>query len=127
MPNNPVFPSIYDNQTSTAKALTTDATPLAAWSFTIPQDDFIGRVTADIVARSEDGSTRAAYTRQFTYWCASGTAGNDTVRTIGTDYESDANLNATIDVSSGVVRVMVTGLGGGTNLQWLVSACNVQL
>ena len=106
-----------------AKVTTTDATATLLYSYAIPTN-CAGRILVTIIGRKSDGSARAAYTKLASFYRASssGAQGGST-ETIGTDYESDSSWDVSVDVSSSVLRVLVTG-AAATTVYW---SANVQL
>lgn len=107
----------------TAKVTTTDATATPLYSYAIPTN-CAGRILVTIAGRKSDGSARAAYTKLASFYRASsaGAQGGST-ETLGTDYESDSSWDVSVDVSSSVLRVLVTG-AASTTVNW---SCLVQL
>ena len=57
------------------------------------------------------------------YRASSAGAQGGSTETVGTDYESDSSWDVSVDVSSSVLRVLVTG-AASTTVNW---SCLVQL
>lgn len=113
-------PGFLAPQLQTAKVTTTDATATALWSYTVPTNAVV-RIVATIVGRKSDGSARAAYTKIASFYRATGSAAQGgSTETIGTDYESNSAWDATIDLSTNTVRVLVTG-AASTTIAWSAS------
>lgn len=107
----------------TAKVTTTDATATLLYSFAIPTNS-AGRILVTITGRKSDGSARALYTKLAGFYRASSAAAQaGSTETLGTDYESDSSWDVSVDVSSSVLRVLVTG-AASTTVNW---NCLVQL
>jgi hypothetical protein len=94
-----------------AEVTTSDATVTTLFSKTLATDSAY-RIIAKIVARRTDGTAaRAKYVREALVYRISSTATlQGSVQLPVADIESDANWDATIDVSSNDVRVRITGI-----------------
>jgi hypothetical protein len=96
---------------------TTDATVTTAASFT-PADGTVVSVWVAVDARQTDGTKGASYLRRALYRRVGGTVTLiGSVQTIGTDAEETAGWDATLDISSTLVRVRVTG-AAATTIDW---------
>lgn len=105
-----------DSQVVTNRITTSDATPTAIYTFVLPTN-YVGELGVTIVGRKSDGGDRAKYSRSMVIYRAASSAGNDTVRTVGTDYESDSSWDATISRSTNTISVLVTG-AAATAIKW---------
>ena len=103
-------------QVTTTAITTTDATPTVLYSLEMPPN-FVGALFVTITGRQSDGSNRAVYGRSMVIFRAASTPGNDTVRVVGTDYESDAAWDATIARSTNTINATVTGVAD-TTIDW---------
>ena len=101
----------------TGTALTTDDTVTTVWSRGLENNT---AYFADIVlmGRRSDSAGRALYHRTALVYVESGTLTIATPDAIGTDVESTAGYDITIDNSSTTLRVRATGASGHT-IRWV--------
>lgn len=105
-------------QVENTKIQTTGASATTLWSRTLPTSSVL-HVRAEIVGIKSDGSDRARYVREFTYYRASGNATlADTDYAPIPDYESDATWGGpALAVATGTVSLQVTGKAA-TTINW---------
>ena len=100
----------------TATAQTTDGTVTTVWSKALT-DNTVYLVTVTLVGRRATTAGRATYKRQVMVYVESGTLTLGTPDVIGTDVESTAGYDVTIDNSSTTLRVRATGASSHT-IRW---------
>lgn len=104
--------------TRTTTVNTTTATPGNS-NITLPTD-VVWDVLVTIVARGTAGAERATYRRRALVYRASGTAAQQgTTQTIGTDIETSAGLDVSVQVAGNDVQATVTGLAA-TTIDWTI-------
>ena len=109
--------AVWDEVEKLGRVETTAATPAQVVTATQP-DDTAMIAEATIIGRDEAGTHRCAYKRRALVHRDGG--GGATIEGAVQDaltIETDAGLDATIDVNANDVRITVTGLAG-TDIDW---------
>lgn len=100
----------------TATAATTDGTVTTVWSKTLA-DNTVYELDVTLVGRRTDSAGRAVYRRRVTVYVEGGSVTVGTPDTIGTDLESTAGYDITINNSGTSIRVRATG-NAGHSIRW---------
>lgn len=101
----------------TAAADTTNSTVTTVWSWEMP-DSTVACLDITLVGRRQGATAgRALYRRSVIVYREAGTVTVGTPDTIGTDVESTAGYDITIDNSGATVRVRATGANSHT-IRW---------
>lgn len=100
----------------TATAQTTDGTVTTVWSKALT-DNTVYLVTVTLVGRRASTAGRATYKRQVLVYVEGGSLTLGTPDVIGTDVESTAGYDITIDNSGTTLRVRATGASSHT-IRW---------
>ena len=100
----------------TATASTTDGTVTTVWSKTLA-DNTVYELSITLVGRRTDSAGRAVYRRRVLVYVQGGTLTVGSPDTIGTDVETTAGYDITIDNSGLVARVRATG-NAGHSIKW---------
>lgn len=117
--NTPVITSpSYGNGASeeTATATTTDGTVTTVWSKALA-DNTVYELAITLVGRRTDSAGRAVYRRRVMIYVQDGSVTVGSPDTIGTDVETTAGYDITIDNSTLTARVRATGNAGHT-IKW---------
>ena len=116
--NNTLTAPSFGNGASveTATAQTTDGTVTTVWSKALT-DNTVYLVDVVLVGRRATTAGRAVYRRSAVVYVEGGTLTIVTPDTIGTDVESTAGYDITIDNSGTTLRVRATGASSHT-IRW---------
>lgn len=109
-------PDATDERTELGKVTTTTNAVTTVWSWKMP-DNTVACLDITLVGRRSGTAGRALFRRSVIVYREAGTVTVGTPDTIGTDVESTAGYDITIDMSSTTVRVRATG-NAGHSIKW---------